>query len=142
MVAHSDIDHTGLTGIPAGGSGLEWTEVTAETVFSAATTAVTISRTLTPAIAALPADAVLATGNLILSVNAAAAANYIRLFHSDSANQVAATLRHTAVSGIFHETPFTCQVTHSTGRKLYYEVGRASGTVTYYLIVTGYWAPA
>lgn len=131
------------TSVGANGSGLEFTAVTAEQVFNGLTTASTIARTLTPAIAAVPADAVLCTGWISMSVNAAANnGNLFTVNHQNAASDFAAVLRHSVASGIVLDQPFTAKVHQSSGSKIYYEITRAAGTITYYMTVTGYWAPA
>lgn len=141
MTDHADIDHTGLTGVS--GAGLTFTAVTAEQVFNGLTTASTIARTLTPAISAVPSDAVLCSGWISMSVNAAANnGNLFTVNHQNAATDFAAVLRHHMASGIVADTMFLAKVHQSTGSKIYYEITRAAGTITYYMTVTGYWAPA
>lgn len=132
-----------VTDVTSGGAGLTFTAVTRELVFNAETTTSTIARTLTPAIAAVPSDAVLATGYIQISVNGTATSgNNMILHHADVDADIAAILYNQAPSGVGQAIPFACKVVQSSGSKLYYTVTRSANTVTYTLAVTGYWAPA
>lgn len=163
MAKHGDIDHTGVTGVPAaeafteaahdahdhtgvtgvGGGGLTFTAVSRELVFNASTTAASIGLGLTPAIAAVPADAVLCTGYLQIASNGAPAnGNSLQVSHENASADVAAIVFNNVASGLVNNVPFTCKVHQSSGSKIYYSVARSANTITYSLAVTGYWAPA
>jgi hypothetical protein len=111
------------------------------TVINAAVTAVSVARTLTAAIAGLPADAVLATGYVdIFTDGAANASNFMNIYHSEAGTLDTATLCRAALpAGLPNNAPFTAKLVHSGGRKLSYSVNRASNNVTYSIFVTGYW---
>ena len=128
---------------PASGAGLTWTAVSPEEVVLNTSTTATVARTLTPAIAAVPSNAVLATGYMQINVNGAPNnGNLFSLFHGNADGEEAAIARAGIASGVTLDIPFSCKVQHSSGAKLYYSVTRAANTVIYILTVTGYWAPA
>jgi len=139
VVQHSAIDHSGLTGA----GGLFWTAVSPEEVVLNTSTTSTVARTLTPAIAAVPADAVLATGIIQINVNAAPNnGNWFAVWHGNNDGEEAAIARAGIASGVTLDAAFTCKVQQSSGSKLYYTVNRTANTITYVLTVTGYWSPA
>lgn len=140
MADHSTINHSGITG--AGGTA--FTVLDKVQVFNGLTTTSTISKTLTGAITGVPATAKMVTGWMTISSDTTANnGNYMELFHGNLATpsdrDMAAIVRATGGSGIVTDMAFTCVCQQSSGAKIYYEVGRAAGTVTYYLTVTGYW---
>ena len=120
--------------------GLTFTAVTRELVYNASTTSSTIARGLTTAISAVPSDAVLATGYIQIH-GAASSGNFIIVHHQDADSDIAA-IAYGLSSSIPMNVPFACKVQQSSGSKLYYSVTRTTGTLTYSLAVTGYWAPA
>lgn len=125
------------------GSGLEWTAVSPEEVVLNTSTAVSVARTLTPAITGVPSGAVLATGVLQINVNTTPNnSNWIAVFNVDADGEEAAIARSGIASGVTLDTAFACKVQQSSGSKLYYQISRAAGTITYVLTVKGYWAPA
>lgn len=130
-------------------TGLKWTTVgpvftavTRELVYNAATTTSSIAIALSAAIAAVPSTAVLATGYIQVSADVAAnGGNHIAVCHQNASSDIAAICYANSSSGVPQNVPFTCKVQQSSGSKVYFYVGRAAGTVTYSLAVTGYWAP-
>jgi len=124
-------------------SGLTFTNVSPEEVVLNSTTAISVARTLTPAISAVPSNAVLATGYIQINVNAAVNnSNWFAVFHANNDGEEASIARSGLGSGITMDQPFSCKVQQSSGSKLYYQISRAAGTITYVMTVTGYWAPA
>lgn len=128
-----------LANLPA---RLRFVPITRATVFSGATTAATIARTLTAAITELPADAVLASGYLEIQSDTHNASNFIIVYHTESGTNDLAILAREQVVNMPLTLPFQAQIVHSTGRKLSYSVNRGAGTLTYSLFVTGYWTAA
>lgn len=66
--------------------------------------------------------------------------NWFAVFHENTDAHEAAIARSGIASGVTLDVPFSCKVTHSSGAKLYYQVSRAAGTITYVLKVLGYWS--
>lgn len=131
------------SGVSGAGGGLTWVAVSPEEVVLNTNTAVTVARTLTPAIAAVPSNAVLVTGYIQINVNAAPNnSNWFALFHANNDGEEAAIARSGIASGVTLDMPFACKVQQSSGSKVYYGVNRSAGTITYVMTVTGYWKPA
>lgn len=106
-----------------------------------ATTASSISRTLTGAISGIPADAIMLAGyGGIASDGSQNFANYFNVFQTASGiNDVAAQVHVFGVGSAYTNTfGFTCGAVQSGGAKISYQINRGTGTITYSLFVTGY----
>lgn len=110
---------------------------TATVVINEATTAAAIAPTETAAITSLPTTGVeLVTGYIYARSNAIDNGNYFRVLHTGS-TAPAAVVFASSSNGVNQASSFA--VVPSATRTLRYDVSWISGTITYALVVTGYW---
>jgi len=133
--------HAGYLLESAHNAALRFVPIDRATVFNGATTAAAVARTLTAAITELPSHAVRAVGYIDVSADVAGNnGNFLALFQTQAGtSDFASIARSVAGAALTTTVPFEAGVIQSSGSKLSYQIGRAAGTITYSLFVTGYW---
>lgn len=144
-VAHDHDSDYSLLGhthdVLAGFGRLRFVPVNRINVFVGATTSVTIARTLTSAIAGIPANARVVSGYITAWGTNLNVSNYFALFNSESGTDAIGIMLPVGATTVHdrHSSGFHVGVVQSGGAKISYTVNRVGGTITYDLFVTGYW---
>lgn len=136
-VNHDTYDHSGVPGV-----GLTWTPVNEAYIVNgvgySATADLTVEATSLPS-----SGVVLVTGFAAMSPSITAVGNDLRIRnYSASDGQGLSTVVYGPVSGRADGSAFAVEPGGTNGREIRYKVSRASGTLTVYIMVNGYWAAA
>lgn len=142
---HAGSSHAASAAAAVAASGfLRFVPMTRVILANDLTTAVSIARALSGAIAGVPASAKAVSGYCEISSNGTPTnSNFLVVYQTEAgAADVAVVVRNNAASGLRNGAAFVAGVTQSGGAKLSFEVGRAANTITYFIAVTGYWTDA
>ena len=117
-----------------------WVPVNDDYVVNAEVTAEAVEAVLT--LTALPTGQVVkaVTGIVVIQGTVASNLNSIRARNYDAVSgEGQGGIAYASVADQFFSSGFTVQTGGTGGRQMKYQVRRSSGTITYYVMINGYW---